>query len=73
MLLVGASLVFALAASSVIGSIATLALGPPEPLSVSRLVIALAGGVVQGVVATLYAAMIGRLLVQLPSGPINGM
>jgi hypothetical protein len=68
-----ASLVFALAASSVIGSIATLALGPPEPLSVSRLVIALAGGVVQGVVATLYAAMIGRLLVQLPSGPINGM
>ena len=68
-----ASLVFALAVTSVVGSMAALALGPPEPLSVSRLAIALAGGIVQGVVATLYAAMIGRLLVQLPSGPIKGM
>jgi hypothetical protein len=57
----------------VVGSVATLALGPPEPLSVSRLAIALAGGLVQGVVATLYAAMIGRLLLQLPGGSTSGM
>ena len=68
-----ASLIFALAASSVIGSIATLALGTPAPFSVSRLVIALAGGLVQGVVATVYAAMIGRLLLQLRAGSTKGM
>ena len=73
LLILVASLIFALAASSVVGSIATLALGKPEPLSVSRLLIALAGGLVQGVVATIYAAMIGRLLLQLPGGSTNGM
>jgi hypothetical protein len=68
-----ASLVLALAMAAVVGSLATLALGPPEPLSVSRLVVALAGGLVQGLVATMYAAMIGRIVVQLPRSSINGM
>lgn len=72
MLFMVASLVFALAATSVVGSIATLALGRPEPMSVSRLTIALAGGLVQGVVATVYAAMIGRIVAQLPAGSSNG-
>jgi len=65
LLFLTASLIFALAASSVVGSIAALAIGPSEPMSVSRLTIALAGGLVQGVVATIYAAMIGRIVAQL--------
>ncbi len=68
-----ASLIFALAVAAVVGSLATLALGQPEPMSVSRLLIALAGGLVQGVVATLYAAMVGRIVVQLPRSSITGM
>jgi len=72
-LFLAASLIFAMAVSAVVGSLATLALGKPEPLSVSRLVVALAGGLVQGVIATLYAAMIGRLVVQLPRGSITAM
>lgn len=67
-----ASLVLAMAAASVVGSIATLALGRPEPMSVSRLIVALAGGLVQGVVATIYAAMIGRIVAQLPAGSTTG-
>jgi hypothetical protein len=68
-----ASLIFAAAVSAVVGSLATLALGRPEPMSVSRLCVALAGGLVQGVVATVYAAMIGRLLLQLRRGSNSGM
>ena len=68
-----ASIVLAVAASSVIGSIATLALGKPEPMSVSRLAIALAAGVIQGVVGTIFAAMTGRIVAQLPEGPTKGI
>jgi len=68
-----ASLIVAVAVSAVVGSFATLALGKPEPLTVSRLLVALAGGLVQGTVATIYAAMIGRLLVQLPGASTKGM
>ena len=73
LLFLAASLIFALAASAVVGSIATLALGAPDPMSVSRLTIALAGGLVQGVVATVYAAMIGRIVAQLPERSTNGI
>lgn len=72
LLFLAASLIFALAASAVVGSIATLALGAPDPMSVSRLTIALAGGLVQGVVATVYAAMIGRIVAQLPERSTSG-
>lgn len=68
-----ASLIFALAVAAVVGSLATLALGQPDPMSVSRLLVALAGGLVQGAVATLYAAMIGRIVVQLLRGSTSGM
>lgn len=61
-----ASLIFALAVAAVVGSIATLALGKGDPMTVSRLLVALAGGIAQGIIATLYAAMVGRILVQLP-------
>ena len=73
LLFLAASLIFALAASSVIGSIAALALGPPEPMSVSRLIIALAAGLVQGVIATVYAAMVGRIVTQLTERSISGI
>jgi len=73
LLFLAASLIFALAASSVVGTLATLALGKPDPMTVSRLTIALAGGVVQGVVATIYAAMIGRIVAQLPERSTKGM
>ena len=73
LLFLAASLIFALAASSVVGSIAALALGPPEPMSVSRLSIALVGGLVQGAVATIYAAMIGRIVAQLPERSTSGI
>ena len=67
-----ASLVFAVAAASVVGSIATLLMGPPAPMSLSRLSIALAAGLVQGVVATIYGAMIGRMVIQLPAASTSG-
>ena len=71
-LFLAASLIMALAASAVVGSIATLALGPSEPMSVSRLLVALAGGLVQGIAGTLYAAMLGRIVVQLAPGSTSG-
>ena len=60
-----ASAVLALAVSTVVGTLAALAFGPAEPLSLSRLLIALSGGLVQGIAGTLYAAMVGRVAVQL--------
>ena len=71
-LFLAASLIMALAVSAVVGSIATLALGPSEPMSVSRLLVALAGGLVQGIAGTLYAAMLGRIVVQLAPGSTSG-
>ena len=68
-----ATLIVALAVSAVVGSIAALALGPSEPMSVSRLTVALASGLVQGVVATIYAAMIGRIVAQLPERSTSGI
>ena len=68
-----ASLILALAVSAVIGTLATLALGPAEPFSLSRLLIALGGGLVQGIAGTLYAAMVGRIAVQLLGVPSKGI
>lgn len=72
LLFLAASLIFAMAAASVVGTLATLTLGKPEPMSVSRLTIALAGGLIQGVIATVYAAMIGRIVAQLPERSSSG-
>ncbi len=63
-----ASFALASAVTIAFGSAAALLSGPPEPMSVSRLIVALAGGLVQGVVLTLYAAMTGRIAVQLLDG-----
>ena len=68
-----ASLILALAVSAVVGTLATLAFGAAEPLSLSRLLMALAGGLVQGIAGTLYAAMIGRIAVQLIGAPSKGI
>ena len=73
LLFLAASLILAMAAGSVVGTLATVALGKPEPMSVSRLIIALVGGLVQGVVATIYAAMIGRIVAQLPERSTTGI
>lgn len=72
LLFLAASLIFAMAAASVVGTLATLALGPAEPMSVARLVVALAGGVVQGGVATIYAAMIGRIVTRIVDQSTSG-
>ncbi|MDQ3074053.1 MAG: hypothetical protein M3Q88_00370 [Pseudomonadota bacterium] len=69
-----ASLILAIAASSVVGSLAALLIGPSNPLTISRLLVALTGGMVQAVIATIYAAMIGRIVAQLARGrPTSGM
>ena len=65
---------FALAAAVTVafGSATALVLGPPAPMTVSRLIVALAAGLVQGVVLSLYAAMTGRITLQLLDGSIKG-
>jgi hypothetical protein len=68
-----ASLILALAAGAVFGTIAMLVLGRPDPLTVSRLVIALAGGIVQGITGTVYAVMLGRIVAQLAPASNRGM
>ena len=72
LLFLAASLIFAMAAASVVGTLATLALGPAEPMSVARLIVALAGGLVQGGVATIYAAMIGRIVARIADQSTSG-
>ncbi len=67
------SLLLALTASVLFGSVAVLVLGKAEPMSLSRLVVAVTGGLVQGAVATVYSAMVGRIVVQLARGSIKGI
>lgn len=58
-------LVFLAAAGAVFGSIIALALGPPEPWTVSLLLVALVGGLVQTAFVTIYTAMLARITSQL--------
>lgn len=60
-----ASLIFSGALQAVVGALATLMAGPVEPLGLSALLVALAGGLAGAVVGTVYATMIGRIYVQL--------
>ena len=55
-----------------VGSAAAVLIGSPEPMTVSRLVVALALGLVQGGLATVFAAMTGRITRQLLSAPKSG-
>jgi hypothetical protein len=67
-----ASQVLVRATTAVVGTFATLLIGAPHPLSVAQLLVALVVGLVQGIAGALYAAMLGRIVVQLGSGSTKG-
>lgn len=60
-----AFLVAAAAVGAVFGSMVILALGRPDPWSVSLLIIALVGALVQALFVTVYTAMLARITAQL--------
>lgn len=60
-----AFLILALTVGAVIGSIVRLALGDPDPWTLSLLLIALAGGLVQAGFVMVYAGMVARIYAQL--------
>ena len=57
--------VVALTVGAVIGGLVTLMFGRPEPWSISLLLIALAGGLVQAGFVMVYTAMLARIYTQL--------
>ena len=65
LLLMIAFLIVAATVGAVIGGVVTLVLGQPEPWSLSLLLIALAGGLVQAGFVMVYTAMLARIYVQL--------
>jgi hypothetical protein len=68
-----ASQILVRATTAVVGTFATLLIGAPHPLSVAQLLVALVVGLVQGIAGALYAAMLGRIAVQLGSGSTSGI
>lgn len=64
-----AFVIAALVAGAVFGSLITLLLGRPEHWSVSHLLIALIGGLVQTGFIVVYTAMLARIYVQLAGTP----
>ncbi|MDQ3077300.1 MAG: hypothetical protein M3Q83_00480 [Pseudomonadota bacterium] len=64
--------IVAAAVGAVFGSIVTLALGRPDPWTLSLLLIALIGGLVQAAFVTIYTAMLARIAVQLEGERISG-
>lgn len=62
----------AIAVAAVIGSLVTLALGPPDMWTVSKLLIALCGGLLQAAFVSVYTAMIASITLQLEGGTISG-
>lgn len=60
-----AAIVLLVAVQSVVGSVATLLIGKPDPWSVSRLVVALAAALVQTAVITVGSVVVARTYVQL--------
>ncbi len=67
-----ASLIIAVAVTITVGSAAELIAGPSRPMSVSRLIVALVTGLLQGAVLSVYAAMTGKLTLQLSEGSTSG-
>ena len=65
LLLTTAFLIVAVTVGAVIGGAITLLLGQPEPWSLSLLLIALAGGLVQAGFVMVYVAMLSRIYAQL--------
>ena len=67
-LLMIAFLIVALTVGAVVGGLVTLAFGRPEPWSISLVLIALAGGLVQAGFVMVYSAMLARIYTQLGAG-----
>jgi hypothetical protein len=65
LLLMVAFLIVAATVGAVVGGLVTLLLGPPDPWSLSLLLIALAGGLVQAGFVMVYTAMLARIYAQL--------
>lgn len=71
-LLVIAFAIVAMTVGAVVGAGVTLTLGEPAPWSLSLLLIALAGGLIQAGFVMVYVAMLARIYAQL-SAPISGV
>ena len=65
------SLVLGWAVNVIAGLAFTMILGPAEPLTVSRLLISLAEGLVQGGIQSVYAVMVARIAAQFPARSIS--
>lgn len=65
LILMIAFLILALTVGAVVGSLVQLALGEPGPWTLSLLLIALAGGLVQAGFVMVYAGMVARIYAQL--------
>ena len=63
-----AFIIVAVTVGSVIGALVTLVAGPPEPWTLSLLLIALAAGLVQAGFVMVYLAMLARIYAQLGAG-----
>jgi len=70
MLMIG-FLIVAMVVGIVIGGLVTIALGKPEPWSISLLLIALAGGLVQAGFVMVYTGMLARIYAQLSAGQVS--
>lgn len=68
LMLMVAFLIVALTVGMVVGGLVTLLFGQPEPWSISLLLIALAGGLVQAGFVMVYTAMLARIYDQLSAG-----
>jgi hypothetical protein len=68
LMLAVAFLIVALTVGAVIGTLVTFTLGQPEPWSISLVLIALAGGLVQAGFVMVYIAMLARIYAQLGAG-----
>jgi hypothetical protein len=66
------SLILGWVVESVAGVTFALLLGPSEPFTVSRLLSALAAGLVQGAVQTVYSVMVARIAAQVVPAPSRG-
>ena len=66
-----AFLIVAITVGAVVGALVTVVAGPPEPWSLSLLVIALAAGLVQAGFVLVYLGMLARVYSQLSAGDVG--
>lgn len=66
-----AFLIVALTVGAVIGALVTVIAGPPEPWTLSLLIIALAAGLVQAGFVLVYLGMLARIYAQLSAGQVS--